>query len=348
MLLDGIRVVDFTRLLPGPYATLRLADLGAEVIQVESAQGGDPARSMGEKVNGIGAVFQANHRSKRSVFLDLKLEADRQQAVELALSADIVLEGFRPGVADRLGIGYPALSERKPNLVYCSLTGYGQTGPYKDHAGHDLNFLAQSGVLSLFRDAHGRPLQPAIQLADLIGGMVASETLLAALIRRGITGEGAYLDVSITDALLGLLPTHAFYQQALQMECGPEQLTGSLICYHLYRTADGRTVTLAALEPKFWGSFCEGVGRWEWISEQYSGATEENPIYVQMKALFADRTMLEWEQFGCAVDCCLRPVLTVGEAISSNYAQGRGVAATDRWNGRNLVEIRTHPRFGRR
>lgn len=344
MLLDGIRVVDFTRLLPGPYATLRLADLGAEVIQVESAPEGDPARSMGEQVDGIGAVFQANHRAKQSVFLNLKLASDRQQAVDLALSADLVLEGFRPGVAERLGIGYQDLCKHKPDLVYCSLTGYGQTGPYQDHAGHDLNFLAQSGVLSLFRDNAGRPIQPLIQLADLVGGMVASETLLAALIRRGMTGEGAYLDVSITDALLGLLPTHAFYQQALQMETGPEQLSGALICYHLYPTADGRTVTLAALEEKFWENFCEGVGRPEWRSAQYSAATDANPVYVQMKALFATRTMQEWDHFACAVDCCMRPVLRVSEAVSSDYAQARGVAVSDGRNGSNRVEIRTHPR----
>jgi crotonobetainyl-CoA:carnitine CoA-transferase CaiB-like acyl-CoA transferase len=341
--LAGIRVVDFTALLPGPYATLRLADLGAEVIKVEPPNGGDPARHAGPKVAGTGAVFLANNRNKQFVTLDLKTEEGRAAAFALIEQADVLIEGFRPGVMRKLGLDYESARSRNPGLIYCSLTGYGQTGPLAHAAGHDLNYMALSGVLDQFRDEHGRPVIPSLQLADMIGGIVAAEAILAALVGRSRTGEGAYLDVSITDAMMGLLTHHALIHQAFGMDHGIEELNGKVVCYHLYETRDGRTVSLAALEPKFWRTFCDAVGKPEWLPHQFSEASDGQPVYEEMKVLFAARTLAEWAEFGRQVDCCLQPVLRVGEALHGDHAQARGVAVQVVGPaGTSLLQVDTH------
>lgn len=324
-LLQGIRVVDFTSLLPGPYATLRLADLGAEVIKVEPP-GGDPARHMGDVLAGGGVVFLANNRNKGSVVLDMKAPTGREQALTLTRHADVVLEGFRPGVADRLGIGYETVQQDNPGVIYCSLTGYGQTGPLAVMAGHDLNYMAISGMLSQFTDGCGRPVMPKVQLADLLGGVVASEAILAALVRRQRTGEGCKLDVAMTDALMGLLNSHALIHTATGVRRGVEELSGQLVCYHLYETKDGRTVSLAALEAKFWQAFCDGVGHPEWIPAQLTRADGDNPVFYQVRDVLAGKTLAEWADFGQQVDCCLQPVWEIDEALASQHAQDRGVA----------------------
>jgi alpha-methylacyl-CoA racemase len=342
VLLTGVKVVDFTPLLPGPYASLRLADLGAEVVKVEPP-GGDPARYIGLNSAGAGVVFLANNRNKTSVVLDLKAASGQSEAMALVESADVVLEGFRPGVADRLGIGYEAVRRVNPRIVYCSLTGYGQTSPLADMAGHDLNYMATSGMLAQFRDAEGRPVVPKVQLADLLGGVVASEAILAALLHRERTGEGRYLDVAMTDALMGLLTMHALIDAVNGYPWGVQELGGGLICYNLYRTRDGRMVSLGALEPKFWEAFCAGVKRPDWVQAQFTPATLENPVFREVTDLFAQRSLAEWTQFGQQVDCCLQPVLEVNEAFASDYAKARGMvwdAETPTWG--TLRQVHTH------
>ncbi|MFC4767828.1 CaiB/BaiF CoA transferase family protein [Effusibacillus consociatus] len=315
LMLNGIRVVDFSRYLPGPYATQRLADMGAEVIKVEPPKTGDPARSVGDHLNGTGLVYLANNRNKKSVSINLKEPAGREIAFQLASKADVVIEGFRPGVADALGIGYKSLKQIRPNLVYCSLTGYGQTGPLRNLGGHDLNYMALSGVLSQLRDQEGRPVQPGIQFADLIGGIAACEAILASLVKKQMTGEGSYLDISITDAMIGMMTGHVMIQQVTGKGSGVPQLGGSIISYFIYETKDNRFVSLGALEKKFWENFCRAVGREDWIADHFSPAAENNQTFLDIKALFKTRTFAEWSQFSLEVDCCMAPVLDTGEMI---------------------------------
>lgn len=326
LFLNSVRVVDFTMLLPGPYASLRLADLGAEVVKVEPP-GGDPARHTKQAVSGQGVVFVANNRNKRSVEIDLKSREGQAEALQLVRTADVVLEGFRPGVAARLGIGYEAVRQVNPRVIYCSLTGYGQDGPYANLAGHDLNYLAASGMLSLFPDGSGHPVVPRVQLADLIGGVMAAEAVVAALFKRDRTGQGERLDVSMTESVMGLLNTHAVIEKETGYTQGIAELGGSLVCYNLYQTQDGRTVSLGALEPKFWRNFCEAVSRPEWMAFQMASASMDNPVYREMTALFAEHDFRWWAEFAGRVDCCLQPVLSVGEAMNSEYARARGVVA---------------------
>ncbi|GAX88441.1 CaiB/BaiF CoA transferase family protein [Effusibacillus lacus] len=319
--LKGVRVVDFTRYLPGPFATLRLADMGAEVIKVEPPKTGDPSRFMSEQMGGTGLLFQANNRNKKSVTLDLKREAGRKLAFDLAAKADVVIEGFRPGVADALGIGYEALKQVRPDLIYCSLSGFGQTGPLRELGGHDLNYLALSGVLAQLKDLEGRPVQPSFQFADLIGGFAASEAILAALVKKSLTGEGSYLDIAMTDTLIGMMHTHVAYQLAMGYGHGVPILGGSLVCYRIYQTSDNRFVTLGALEKKFWENFCRAVGREEWIPAHFSRAADDNPVFAELRALFASRTLSAWSRFAIEVDCCMAPVLETAEMMDHPHVR---------------------------
>jgi len=340
--LDGVRVIDFSTLLPGPYCTLRLADLGAEVIKVEPPEG-DPARSRSCAIHGTGVVFLANNRNKQSVCIDLKSASGQRQAHELLRTADVVVEGFRPGVTERLGIDYEVAKTLNSAVVYCSLTGYGQSGPLAEFAGHDLNYMARSGMLSQLRDAAGRSIVPTIQWADLLGGTVAAEEILAALVRRQRTGEGAYLDVAMTDALMGMQHIQALAAEEFGVETGVKELTGSLVCYSLYETRDDRLVSLAALEEKFWRIFCESVAKPGWISYQFTLTTENNPVYGEMKKLFKAHDLAFWTRFGERTDCCLQPVLHTSEAMQGEHARVRGIAfdlETALWG--NLRQVATH------
>jgi alpha-methylacyl-CoA racemase len=323
MWLSGIRIIDFTNLLPGPYATMRLADLGCEVIKVEAPNGGDPARLTGPKVAGAGVVFMANNRNKESIIIDLKTESGRKDALTLIEGADVVIEGFRPGVMQKLRLDYTTLLSCNSKLIYCSLTGYGQSGPYSQLAGHDLNYMAVSGMLAQLRDQFGQPVVPSMQFADLIGGIVASEAILAALVKRERTNRGSYIDISMMDALTGMLHNHALLQRAQGEEHGISELNGTRLCYHLYQTKDGRTISLAALEQKFWCNFCGGVGHPDWIGFGLHEAKVGDPIYESVKALFLSRTLAEWAEFAKTNDCCMQPVLNISEVLNSSHVKER-------------------------
>ena len=325
MWLSGIQIVDFTNLLPGPYATMRLSDLGAEVVKVEPPNGGDPARYTGPVVSGSGVVFTANSRKKRCVVIDLKTDTGQEQALSLVKGADVVIEGFRPGVMKRFGLDYKSVSVINPKVVYCSLTGYGQSGPFANQAGHDLNYMSISGMLAQLRDNKGEPIVPSVQFADLIGGIAASEAILAALVKRERTGEGSYIDVAMTDALIGMLHVHALLQYETGEEHGIPELNGSLVCYHLYQTKDGRTFSLGALESKFWRNFCEAVGKPEWASAGLTEAADENPVYEGVKSLFLSKPFAEWLVFSENVDCCLQPVLNISEVLNSTHVKERHI-----------------------
>jgi len=310
-MLEAIRILVFTQYLPGPHAPLRLADMGAEVIKIE-APFGDLARSSLDE-HEQSPVFLAQNRKKKSVVLNLKNQEDRKAALELAREADVVIEGFRPGVAARIGIGYEEIKSIKPDIIYCSLTGYGQTGPISHLGGHDINYMSISGMLAQMKDQNGQPRLPSNTLADFIGGMGASEAILAALVKRMRTNEGSYIDLAITKTLLPFMSNHILIESVTGEEHGVERLSGAFVCYTLYETADHRFIAIGALEEKFWRNFCRGVGKEEWEKEQFSRAASGNPVYEEIVALIRSKSLSEWARFAREVDCCMSPVLETSE-----------------------------------
>ncbi len=322
-MLEGIRIIDFSQYLPGPHATLRLSDIGAEVIKVESPQG-DPSRpSASQKRDGL--VFLTQNRNKKSVVLDLKNTVDQQTALHLISEADIVVEGFRPGVVSRLGIAYEDVVKVKKDIIYCSISGYGQTGPMSEMGGHDINYLSLSGVLAQLKDQNGRPVQPSTTIADFVGGMAASEAILGAIVKKLRTGGGSYIDLSITDSLLSIMSNHIVIESVTGEENGISKLNNQYVCYSLYETRDGRYMSLGALEPKFWQNYCRALNKEKWLPEHFSLARQENPVFVEMKQVFASRTFEQWIEFSRQVDCCMAPVLETSELYTYPLFQERGV-----------------------
>ena len=329
MRLDGVRVLDLTRLLPGPYATQLLADAGADVVKIEDTGAGDYARHMPPTTNeGVGAVFDAVNRGKRSVAVDLKSEAGQEAFYELVETADVVVESFRPGVTDRLGVDYETLTDHRPDLVYCSLTGYGQNGPYADRAGHDLNYVGLAGLLDMTReDDSETPRMPGYQVADMAGGLLAAFSVCSALLSRelGNTG-GEYLDVALTDAVVSF--SQALAPEALAGESprpGETPLTGQYPWYDVYETADERYVTLGALEPRFWTTFCEAVDRRDLAGKHMTGdPAEREALREELEELFAGRTRDEWVEAMADVDAAVEGVYTPEETFEHPQIAARG------------------------
>ncbi|SDN30512.1 CaiB/BaiF CoA-transferase family protein [Bacillus sp. OK048] len=321
-MLKGVRVIDFSQYLPGPYATLRLADKGAEVIKVESPTG-DPLRFPPEIDQGDKYIFRAQNRDKKSISLNLKDSNDQRIARELIKESDVVLESFRPGVAKRLGIGYEDIAKEKPDIIYCSLSGYGQKGVMSQLGSHDINYMALSGALSQLKDHEGVPVHPSNTFADLIGGIAASESISTALFHRERTGNGSYLDLALADVMLTMMTNHVILESATGEQTGISKLNKEVICYYLYETKDGRYISLGALEPKFWENFCYALNKMEWIPAHLTKPSENNPSFQEVKKLFRNHTFSEWTQFAANVDCCMAPVLETGEIQSHPYFQER-------------------------
>ena len=329
--LSGVRVLDLSRLLPGGFCSLLLADYGADVLKVEDMGMGDYIRWSPPYVDGAAqsarsALFLALNRNKRSIRIDLKQEAGREVLLALVRDHDVVLESFRPGVLDRLGVGYGAMRAVNPKLVLCSITGYGQEGPLRDRAGHDMNYLALTGVLGLTGEPSGPPVQAAGQIADLGGGaLMAAFGILAALRAAERTGEGQVVDVAMADGALSWLALVAA-RVLNEAGAGPPargmlELAGGLACYRPYACADGGWVAMGALEPKFWATWCRGVGREDLIAEQF--AAPGSAGHAAVEAVFAGRTRAEWEAFAAEHECCLEPVLDLGEALASEHVRAR-------------------------
>lgn len=312
-MLNGIKIIDFTNYIPGPFATLRLAELGAEVIKVEAPEG-DPARNTGN-----GYVFTAHNRGKKSIVINLKHGEGRQIALGLLADADAVVESFRPGVMEKLGLGYETVSYINPGIVYCSITGYGNSGQMSQLGSHDLNYMSLSGALAQLKDSSGKPIHPTNTIADYIGGMAASERILAGLVSRGSTGEGSYHCISIADSMASLMANHVLIERETGYQNGVSVLNGTVIGYGLYETKDERYVSLGALEPKFWNNFCQAVGREDWLPAHYSNPDGTNPIYQELVDLFKSKSLSEWTEFGMKVDCCIAPVLEAGELAKYPY-----------------------------
>ena len=321
--LTGIRVLDLTRLLPGPVATLHLADLGAEVIKIEDPQPGDYARTLGSGAGEDSAYFRMINRNKQGLVLDLKKPEGVSIFLRLAQTADVIVESFRPGVVDKLGIGYATVAALNPKITYCSISGYGQDGPYKDLAGHDINYLGYAGVLDQIGSAGGNPAIPNFQIADLLGGALTGVMgILAAVVDALRTGQGRHIDVAMTDSVLA----HTYFSMLRLNDAGQsaprgcDLLSGGLPCYATYRCADDRHMAVGALEGKFWQSCCAVLERPEWVARQWDAG-----LRGEMAALFATRRRDEWAVLFAAVDCCVTPVLTPEEALQNEQIAARGM-----------------------
>ncbi len=326
--LEGLRVLDLSRLLPGPFCSLLLADFGAEVIKVEDLGMGDYARWSppyyeGAQESAKSALFLGLNRNKTSIRLNLKEDGGREALLRLVEHADVVLESFRPGVLDRLGVGYEAMKAVNPGIVVCAITGYGQDGPLRDRSGHDMNYLGLIGLLGLTGEADGPPVQAAGQIADVGGGaLLAAFGILAALRERDRSGEGQFVDVSMADGARSWLAMVAssFLAAGNVPRRGALPLAGMFVCYRPYQCADG-WVTLGALEPKFFQAWCRGVGREDLIEQQFAQPGSE--AHVAIQGVFMERTRAAWAAFAGEHDCCLEPVLDLDEVLESDLVRER-------------------------
>lgn len=313
--LQGIRILDVTYYVPGPYAGMRLAEMGADVIKVEPPAG-DPARYMGG-----GYVHRANNKRKTIIHLDLKSEEGRQEMLELVKEADALIETFRPGVMKKLGLDYEAVRQFNPGLVYCSLSGYGQEGPIAHLGSHDLNYLALSGALDQMADETGKPVHPSNTFADYTGGLLASEKIVAGLLRKFRTGEGAHLDIALAEVMAEFQGNHDIYHQEGVSDKGVPEISGTVLNYAIYETKDGRYVTLGALEEKFWYNFCDFAGKPEW--RYWAGKAQGTEEHSQVIAFFKSKDWQEWYQLSMELDCCLAPVLKGFERREHPFFQMR-------------------------
>ena len=343
--LSGVRVLDLTRLLPGPFATLVLADLGAEIIKIEAPQGGDYARWFPPLGGRMSAVFAALNRDKRSLALDLKKPGGADVLRRLAAGADVLLESFRPGVMDRLGVGYEALRAINPRLIYCAITGYGQTGPLADRAGHDLNYLALAGLAGVTgRDAE--IATPGLQAADLAGGALYGVVgVLAALHARHETGLGRMVDASMTDGVAGLgIMLHAKqFLSGAAVGPGTDELAGDRVCYRAWRCGDGRWLAVGALEPKFWMALCAAIGRPDLATDGLVTGARKAKVEAELSVLFASRSRDAWVQALAGHDVCVEPVLDLDEARTTEHAQARGLFGTHHHPGEDADFLHQFP-----
>jgi crotonobetainyl-CoA:carnitine CoA-transferase CaiB-like acyl-CoA transferase len=310
--LAGLRVVDLTRHIPGPYCTLLLADLGADVVKIEAPPFGDPTRAVPPAQGDDSAAHAALNRGKRSVMLDVRSDLGASVVRRLTARADVLVEGFRPGVMERLGLGAGALLAANPRLVYCSLSGYGQRGPMAARAGHDINYAARGGLLDQVRDGNGGVVVPGAQIADMAGGLIATTAILAALFERERSGRGRHLDVSLQGGILALMTMTA----ARLAAGGPSrnELSGEFACYSVYRCKDGREVAVGALEPKFWEALCGALGVPELVASHWQPGERNDTARQRLASIFATRDSDEWVSVLEGVDACVEPVLTPVEA----------------------------------
>lgn len=324
--LAGITVLDLTRLLPGPLAGLRFAELGANVIKIEDKGAGDYAREMmlREGEPSPGAFWRLLNRGKSVERLDLKNDTDRATFRDRVSHADVLLEGFRPGVMARLGFDYETLASLRPALVMASITGYGQHGPLAQAAGHDINYIGYAGVLDQLGDAADAPIVPNFQIGDVYGGAQATvQAVLAALVSAQRTGRGRWLDISMTHEVFraNLVPAVALHRQGHVSRAGMDLLNGGVPCYQVYRTQDGRYMAVGALELKFWQTLCDVLGRSEWKSRHWSlgqavGGDDARALQHELAAVFASASQSDWTSRFANADCCVTPVLRLEEAMT--------------------------------
>mgnify|MGYP003683017229 CR=1 FL=1 len=333
--LANLKILDFTTLVPGPFATMMLADMGADIIRVESPTRPDMVRAMGPFSDGTSTTHAALNRGKRSIGLDLKNPQAAEIIKKLISEYDIVVEQFRPGVMDRLGVGYETLKEINPALIYCSITGYGQTGPNRDRAGHDNNYLSLSGLNGYSGRERGRTPIMGMPIADLAGGSLhAVVGLLAAVNQRHTTGSGQQIDISMTDAIFGLNTMFGSHLLAGNSEPvpGSSTLNGGTF-YDYYTTADGRNLSIGSLEPQFFQQLCQAIGLHEQIG---LGSQQDTTSQAKFRAMIeekvAEKTLAQWTEIFKKLDACVEPVLTLAEACESEHVKQRDL----------VVEVKTY------
>ncbi len=329
--LEGIQVLDLSRLLPGPFCSMLLADLGADVIKVEDPRVGDYIRWWPPKIGKNSGFHVVLNRNKRSLSLNLKSPEGRDILLRLARDADVVLEGFRPGVMKKLGLDYATLKAVNPRIVFCSISGYGQEGPRSQKAGHDINYLALNGVLS-YGGRSGRPTIPGVQIADLGGGaLLAAFSILAALLARERLGKGQSIDISMTDGAMtwNCLRWGQFIADGRIPFAGDDFLNHGYACYNVYETGDGRFMALGALEPQFWKAFCQGMDRPDWNREDYfDPGPHQAVLEAEIAAAFKQRTQAQWVEILSPFDCCCEPVRNLAEAMEDRELQARQMVVT--------------------
>ena len=334
--LTGVRVLDLSRLLPGPYLTMILSDLGADVVKIEGPPLGDYMRSIPPAAGGLGGRFLQVNRDKRSLALNLKTDAGKAALVRMVKAADVVVESFRPGVMDRLGLGWDTLREANPRVILCSLSSFGQTGPYRERAGHDLGFIALAGVLGMSGAAGAEPQIPGVQIGDLAGGALwGAVGILAALVERGRTGAGKHLDISMTEGALALLAPELGNLFTGQAEQGARTLHGEVACYGVYAAKTGH-LAVGALEPKFWLAFNELIGRKANAGDLLETPERQATIRAEVQAILLTRTRDEWMQLFDKHDVCVEPVLAMDELEAHPVHAARDV----------FFEV-AHPELGR-
>lgn len=346
--LAGLKVLDLSRLLPGPYATLVLADLGATVDKLEEPGSGDYTRHSPPMKDDTSALFLGLNRNKRSIGVDLKTAEGVATLKGLVKHYDVLVESFRPGVLDRLGVGYEVLAKENPRLIFCSISGYGNTGPDRLKAGHDLNYIARSGALAYGGADGGPPAMPGVQMADIGGGsLFALVGILAALHERHATGKGRFVDVSMTDGSMAFLHMHLAARLLMGAEGTPlargrEALNGGFACYGLYRTSDDRYLAVGSLEPKFFAGVCAAIERPELLSGAYDMGEQGKQIRAELEKVFASKTQAEWVALFKPLDLCVEPVLEGDEILKDPQLQARGLFAKEG----EIYWLRTPLRFG--
>lgn len=329
--LKGIKILDLTRLLPGPLGTMFLAEMGADVIKIEDLDNPDYLRDYPPVINGQSAYYQTLNRSKRSLTLNLISKNDIDVFYKLIKTADVLIEQFRPGVMHKIGLGFDELKKHNPKIVFISLTGYGQSGEYANLAGHDLNYLANSGLLNLNRDEKGKPVIPNFQIADIAGG---SYMLLAAvstaILARNRTNEAQKVDISMMDGIMPLMTMAATeYWAGTESQSGfSGALSGNMANYNVYQCADNKWVALAALEPKFWNIFCELIQKPEWKEWILPEISEKNNLKQHLNELFKTKTRDEWVELTKNTDACLSPVNDFNDISKNPHIQNRQVLSS--------------------
>ena len=320
--LEGIRILDLSRLLPGPYCTMLLADFGAEVIKIEEPGRGDYARSFPPFLKDFGYWHLQLNRNKKSVVLDLKSEEGRETFLELVKTADIVVESFRPGVLEKLGIGYVAAKAVNPRIIYCSLTGYGKKGPLAHQADHDLGYVSLAGITAMSGEADGRPAIPGVLMADMNASMAAGMAIMIALQYARRTGEGQEIDISLYNVAMTLMPGVAslYFGSGFIAERGNNWLTGANPNYNIYATKDGRYLSVGCLEKKFWINLCQALERTDLI-EKIDDEKNYSYLKKELSNEFSRRTLKEWQELLACRDTCVTPVLNFSEAVASEQTK---------------------------
>jgi len=322
---------------------MHLADMGADVVKIEDTGAGDYARTLGRVRDGMTEFFRLINRNKRALRLDLKDAAGREVFMRLAEGADVIVEGFRPGVMDKFGVGYPAIAAINPRVVYCSVTGYGQDGPYAMRAGHDINYIGYSGILDQLGSEGNPPVVPNFQIGDLLGGaLMPLAGMLAALVDARTSGKGRYVDVAMADAALAhaVLPLVDLLERGSPPERGTSMLSGGLPCYNVYATSDGRYMAVGALEPKFWHALCDALGCPELKVQHFVFGSRAAPAKARLASIFASQTQAHWTEKLQDLDACVSPALTIEEALQNEQFRARGMVVDEHGAPRVALPIK--------